>query len=84
MDYNNFRMRHLECQTNANFPYSVTIIDSSINFCIVVSILKEAINMKRSVAFQCVTVEGREKLLIRRPLVSDSSSKVSVELNCHI
>jgi hypothetical protein len=55
----------------------------SVNLCIVVSIMKEAKNVKISVAFECVTVEGHEKLFSSRPVVSYmySSSNVMMKLN---
>jgi hypothetical protein len=52
-----------------------------VNFCIVVSILKEAKNVKRSVEFQCVTIEGSEKMFSSRPVASYSSCNVMMKLN---
>jgi hypothetical protein len=41
-------------QNSANFPQSVRIVVFSVNFHIVVSIVKEAKNVKWSDAFQCL------------------------------
>jgi hypothetical protein len=45
--------------------------------------VKVAENVKRSAAFECVTVERREKIFSSRPVVSYmySSSNVMVKLN---
>jgi hypothetical protein len=71
-------------KNNANFPQLVTTVGFSVYFCGGVSIVKEAKNVKRSVAFQCVTVEGSEILISSRPAVSSSGSNVMMKLNCDI
>jgi hypothetical protein len=63
---------------------SVTIVGFTASFCIVVSIVKEAKNVKRSVAFQCVTVEEREKFFRSRSIVCYSNYNVMIKLNYNI
>jgi hypothetical protein len=71
-------------KNSAIFSQSVTIVGFSVNFCIAASEVVEAKNVKRSVAFQCVAVERREKLFSNRPVVSYSLSNVMLKLNYDI
>jgi hypothetical protein len=80
-DYNNFHMCYLECKNCANFPQSVRIVSFSVNFCIVISIVKEVNNVKRSVMFECVTVDGCEKLFSSCPVNYDIRSHYGVTEN---
>jgi hypothetical protein len=57
------------------FPVVARIVGFSINLCIV-STVKEAENVKRSVAFECVAVAGSEKMFSSRPVVSYSGSNI--------
>jgi hypothetical protein len=72
-------------KNGANFPQSEFSAFLSI-LALLLSIMKEAKNVKRSVVFECVTVDGREKLFSSRPVVSYmySSSNVMMKLNYDI
>jgi hypothetical protein len=83
-DYNKYCMQHLECQKLCDFSQSVTNMGFSVNFWIVISIVKEAKNVKRSVTFPYVTIERHEKLFSSRPVVCYSGSNVKMKLNYDI